>query len=136
MGSPITYKCKLQQAITLSTTESELYTACNAAKSVKYIRSILKHLGFNIPSPIPIYEDNAGTITVSNNERATKRLRYVDLKHFAILDWVQAGDLVLKPIATSDNLSDELTKLLRHQLHYRYADTLLGKRPPSYCMFA
>ena len=87
-GAPINYKCTLQYTIALSFTESELYAACDTAKYSKYIRSVLDYLGFSIQSPIPIYEDNAATIAVSNNERATKRLRHVDLRYFAILNWV------------------------------------------------
>jgi len=132
-GAPISYKCRLQQTIALSSTESELYAACDAAKYTKYIRSVLTYLGFPLLNPTPIYEDNAATIAVSNNERATKRLRHVDLRHFAILNWVQNGDITLKYISTSDNPADNLTKPLGEVLHSRHSDTLLGKRPPHYC---
>ena len=105
-GSPINYKCKLQHAVALSSTESELCTAHEVAKNVKHMRSAMNHLGFNLSTPTRIYEDNASTIAVSNNKRATKRLRHVDLRHFAILDWVKNGDVVLKSTSTSDNPSD------------------------------
>ena len=134
-GAPITYKCKLQHTVALSSAESELYAACEAAKNTKYIRSVMQHLGFKLTSPTPIHEDNAATIAVSNNQRATKRLRHVDLRHFALLEWVKNGDIILKPIPTADNPADELTKPLGNNLHCRHSDTLLGKRPPSYCSF-
>ena len=116
-GVPITYKCKLQNTVTLSSTESELYAACEAAKNIKYIRSIINHLGLTPSSPTPIYKDNAATIAVFNNQRATKYLCHIDLCHFAILELVKNGDVVLKPITTSDNPVDELTKLLRNFLY-------------------
>ena len=46
----------------------------------------MSHLGFNASEPARIHEDNTATIEVSNNKRATKRLRYVDLRHLEILD--------------------------------------------------
>ena len=85
--------------------------------------------------PTPIFEDNAATIAISNNERATKRVRHVDMRYFAILEWVKRGDILLQHIPTSDNPADDLTKPLNNQLHCRHTDTLLGKRKPSYCMF-
>ena len=94
---------------------------------------MLSHLQCAIDEPAPIFEDNAATIAVSNNERATKRLRHVDLRHFALLDWVQNGDIILRPIKTADNSSDGMTKPLGKQLHFRHSDTLLGKREPDYC---
>ena len=74
------------------------------------MRSVMNHLGLTLSSPILIYEDNAATIAVSNNQRDTKRLRHVYLHHFAILEWVQNRDIILKPITTADNPADELTK--------------------------
>ena len=134
-GSPVTCKCKLHHTVALSSTESELYAACEAAKNKKYIRSVMQHLGFELTSPTPIHEDNAATIAVSNNQRATKRLRHVDLRHFALLEWVKNGDVVLKHIPSANNPADELTKPLGPILHCRYSDTLLGKRQPTYCSF-
>ena len=91
-GEPINYKCKLQHSVALSSTESELYATCEAAKNVKKHRSVMSHLGFNLSKSTTIYEDNATTISVANNERATKRLRCV--RHFEILVWFKTGDVV------------------------------------------
>jgi len=66
-GAPITYKCKLKHTVTLSSTESELYAACEATKNIKYIRSMMQYLGFELTTPTLIHEDNAATIAVSNN---------------------------------------------------------------------
>ena len=95
----------------------------------------MSHLSFRSLEPTNVFEENAATITVSNNERAIKRLRHVDLIHFAILDWVKNGEIVLKSISTSDNPSDKVTKPLCSILHSSNSDNLLGKRPPSYCAF-
>ena len=95
----------------------------------------MQHLGFNLSTPTRIYEDNTVTIVVSNNERTTKGLRHVDLRHFAILDWVKNGDMTLKSMSTSENLSDELTKPVGNILYSSHSDTLLGKRQPSHCDF-
>ena len=85
------------------------------------------HLFFTLSAPTRMYEDNAATIAVYNNERGTKRLRHVKLRHFAILGWVKNGDMILKKIFTSDNPSDEHTKHLDIFLHSHHSDTLLEK---------
>ena len=122
-GVPINCKCKLQHAVALSLTESELY----AAKNVQCVRSTMSHLGFNLSTPTKIYEDNAATIAVSNNERATKRLRHVDLRHFTILYCIKNGDVTSKSTCASENPSDYLAKPLRSILYSHNSDTLLGK---------
>ena len=77
----------------------------------------MNYLGLTLSSPTPIYEDNTATIAVSNNQYATKCLRHINLHYFAILEWVKNRDVILKPIATSDNPVDELTKPLGNVLH-------------------
>ena len=86
--SLVDYRCKLQRTVALSITKSELYSACNAAKSIKYMRIVLNYLGFKQSNSSTIHEDNLATIVISNNERAKKRLRHVDIRHFALLEWV------------------------------------------------
>ena len=110
--------------------ESELYAACDIAKIIRYVRIVLKSLGINISTPTMIFEDNAAAIAVTNNERAMKRLRHVDIRHFAILEWVQNSEIKLHPISTYNNPADGLTKPLPVQLHNRHSNTLLGKRLP------
>ena len=115
----------------LSFIESELYAACEVVKNVKYVRFVVSHLGFNLSSPTRLYEDDASTIAVSNNERDTKRLRHTDLRHFAILDLVKNSDMILKLTSTSDNHFDEITKPLGSITHSHHSDAFIGKRPPS-----
>ena len=134
-GSPINYKCKLQHDVALSSTESELYTAREAAKNVKHMRSAMNHLDFNLFTPTRIYEDNASTIAVSNNERATKRLIHVDLRYFKIIVRVKNVDQILKSTIISDITSDKLNKPLGSILHSRNSDTFLGIQQPLHCEF-
>ena len=119
----VIYKTKLQRCVALSSTESELYAAREARKCIKYIRSVLKFLDIELPTPTPLYEDNKSTIAIANSDKATKRLRHVDLRYFAIIEWVQRGDLTLESISTELNPSDCLTKSLNPLLHHQHTTT-------------
>ncbi|KAG7366873.1 adenylate/guanylate cyclase [Nitzschia inconspicua] len=65
----------------------------------------------------------------------TERSRHVDIQHFAIQDWKDAGDIVLCHIPGSINPSDDLTKPLGWVLHQHHARRLMGHHdlvlPPS-----
>jgi hypothetical protein len=56
----------------------------------------------------------------------------MDIKHFAILEWVERDLLILKTISTSDNAADGFTKSLTKQLFYCHFDTYMGRRVLSY----
>ena len=64
--------------------------------------------------------------------KPTKRTRHVDSRFFAILDWVQTDQILIKKIDTADNASDVLTKATGRIIFYRHNDTILGKRVPKY----
>ena len=79
-----------------------------------------------------IYEDNRGCLQMTQALKPTKRTRHVDSRYFAILQWVQTDQIVIKKIDTSDNASDILTKATGRIIFYRHNDTILGKRRPLY----
>ena len=60
------------------------------------------------------------------------RERDIDIKYFALCDWVERDLILLDRIDTSINLADHLTKILSRILFHRRADYLLGHVPPKY----
>ena len=69
---------------------------------------------------------------MANAQQPTRRTKHMDLKHFALLDWVERDLLILRRIKSSDNFTDSLTKPVGKELHYRHNDYLLGKIMPKY----
>ena len=59
--------------------------------------------------------------------KPTKKTRHVEIRHYAILDWVEQDLINIKKIHTHDNCSDTLTKPLAKTLFYRHTDTLMGR---------
>ena len=131
-GGAVVYKTILQRTIALSSTEAEFYALTEAGKLVLYIRHVLKDVHIEQTQPTTIYEDNRGCLQMTQALKPTKRTRHVDSRFFAILDWVQTDQIVIKKIDTSDNASDVLTKATGRIIFYRHNDTLLGKRVPPY----
>ena len=125
-GGVIAYRSKTQAVTATSSTEAEFYAAVFAAKAALYLRSILKELGFPQTAPTPIYEDNEAAIKMINSQVPTERARHIQIQHFAIQDWKEANDIVMKFIPGVINPSDDLTKPLGWVLHERHARRLMG----------
>ena len=125
-GGAISYRTKTQSITATSSTEAEFLAAVLAAKHAKYLRYILKELGFPQLGPTPIYEDNMSAIKMINARVPTERSRHVDIQHFAIQDWHDAGDIVMRHIPGIINPSDDLTKPLGWILHSRHARRIMG----------
>ena len=84
-----------------------------AAKTAKYIRSVLIKLGFKQNKPTPIYEDNKPTIDIVASQKPTKCTCHIEIWFFAIQDWIhKSKDIQLLYQPGVINPSDDLTKPL------------------------
>jgi len=93
-----------------SSTEAEFIAAVTAAKLARYLRIVLKQLGFEQTEPTTIFIDNLSALKiVMENTSPTERTRHMDLCYFAIQDWREAGDIKLVHIKGILNPSDGLT---------------------------
>ena len=125
-GGVISYRCKTQSITATSSTEAEFLAAVLTAKQAKYLRSILKELGFEQSGPTTLYCDNQSAINMVNARVPTERSRHIDIQHFAMQDWKEAGDIIMSFIPGIINPSDDLTKPLGWILHTRHARRIMG----------
>ncbi len=97
-----------------------------------FVRSILWDLDIPQEAATIAYEDNDGCTAMGNAQKPTPRTRHIDIKYFALCDWVKRDLIHLERIDTSINISDHLTKSLPRILFHRHTDYLLGHIPPKY----
>ena len=134
-GAAVVYKTIFQRIVALLSTEAEFYALSEAGKLTLYVRSILNELGLSQHTATSVYEDNKGCLHMAQNQKPTKNTRHLDLRHFAVVDWVSQDLLTVKKISTNDNSSDTLTKSLGRTLFYRHADTIMGNCRPTYSIY-
>jgi hypothetical protein len=65
-GAAMAYHSKLQAVVATFSTEAEFIAAVQAAKTAKYLRSILANLGNPQSGPTKLYEDNQAAILMTN----------------------------------------------------------------------
>ena len=70
---------------------------------------------------------------MSNASKPTKGTRHIDIKDFAIQDWVEQDLITLERIETTNNSADAFTKPLTRILFYRHNDYItMGRNKPQY----
>ena len=129
-GGAVGYVTRFQDTIAHSSTEAEFTAACDAGKLILYFRSLLEDMAIPQSDATILYEDNNGAL-MANAQQPTRRTRHMDIKKFALLDWVERDLMILKCIKTNDNAADTMTKSLCKQLFYRHIDTIMGRRLPE-----
>jgi hypothetical protein len=88
-------------------------------------------MGFRAAASI-LYEDNNACIAMAMVQKPTPRMRHMDTKFHALVEWVDHDLLCLERIDTSLNIADHFTKQLGRTLFHRHVDYILGKVPPPY----
>ena len=129
-GGAIAYKSKRQTTVATSSTEAEFIAAVHAAKTAKYLRSVLADFGFPQLAPTPIYNDNEAAIAMINQCKPTPRSRHIDIQHFAIQEWRRQGAIIMHHIPGVVNCSDAGTKALGWTLHSRHVRRSMGHYGP------
>ena len=73
---------------------------------------------------------------MANAQQPTCRTRHMDIKTFALQNWIKKNLILMKHINTADNCADVLTKLRGRKLHYCHNDYILGKIIPKYAVYS
>ena len=131
-GGPIAWKSRLWPTVASSSTEAEYNMASDGGRMSLYCRSILWDLGIPQEAATILYEDNDGATAMANAGKPTPRSRHIDIKYYAIQEWVERDLIILTRIDTSLNMGDHFTKPLPKLLFYRHRDFYMGHVPPSY----
>ena len=126
------WKCRVQTVVAHSSTEAELVCAADAGRMALCMRSILDDVGVPQRQATVLFEDNQGTVLVANAGQSTKHTRHIDIKTFAIQDWVEQDLLLLQQIETQLNAADLTTKQLGRQPFLRHWDNVAGRLVPSW----
>ena len=122
----ISWKSKLQDVVTLSTTEAEYISAVHAGQELLWLNNLFSELGYTFTDPHTLFIDNQSAISVSQNPEHHGRMKHLDLKYY----WLRDEVTVKKSIATdhcpTDIMpADVLTKPLTLS-KVKTACTLLG----------
>lgn len=110
----------------LSSTEAEIIGCCECVRTVVWVRRLLAELGTPISAPTVVYQDNMSTIQWIQGHRNFRASRHVNPKlHFAG-DMIDAGEVELRYLSTTQMVADILTKPLAAPQHYVLASQLLN----------
>jgi hypothetical protein len=131
-GGTIAYKTKFQTTVALSSTEAEFMAACDVGRMCLFVRSLLWDLDIPQEAATVAYKDNDGCTGMGNAQKPTTQTCHINIKYFALCDWVERNLKGLEQIDTSINIADHLTKPLTQILFHRHTDYLLGHSPPKY----
>lgn len=108
----ISWSCKRQTCVALSSTEAEFIALSEACKEAVWIRRILVDFGLLLSNPTTIFEDNQSCLKLIQEEKLSSKSKHIDTKFYFVKDYVERGiiECVYRP--TEKMIADLLTKPL------------------------
>lgn len=123
-GCVVSYECRKQQTVALSSTEAEYMAIAEACKEAIYLKSILSDI-VDCNYTVVIYNDNQGAQKLTENPLFHKRTKHIDVRYHFIREAVSNKLVKIVYLSTSEMPADILTKSLSGAKH-NYLVKLLG----------
>lgn len=111
-GGTVSWSCKKQSIVTLSSMESEYVALTEACKEVHWLKEVAKGFSINVPDKVVINTDSQSCIEAIRNQKFSFRTKHIDTRHHFIREQVNEGKVELKYKKTEENLADMMTKPL------------------------
>jgi hypothetical protein len=131
-GAAVSWKCKRQPVVALSTAEAEFIAASKAAQEAIYLQRMLRDLGEEIQDGCVLHEDNEGCIELGDHPSASDRTKHIDIRVFFLRQAVADGHVRLVSCRTSDMTADMMTKALSGPALRYHREGATGMLGPDY----
>ena len=110
-SSLISWHCKKQACVPLSTAEAEYIAAGSCCAQTLWLRQQLSDFGILL-NKIPIQCDNTSVVNLSKNPVMHSRTKHIEIKHHFLREHIDNGTCEIKVIGTELQLVDLFTKPL------------------------
>jgi hypothetical protein len=109
-GGAVSWQSKLQNCISLSTTDAEYIAAVDACKEVIWMKKLLAGVGHEARENL--FYDNQSAIHLTKNPSFHSRTKHIDVRYHWIREVASSKLVQLDNIHTDKNDLDMMTKIL------------------------
>ena len=110
-GGPVAWFSRLQKLCALSTAESEIYAAVDAAKEALHLRLLCEEMGVRpLGKPMRVYEDNTACIHMGHSLRGSNAARHFQLRLRFLHERIVNDEIEFAKVDTKGQLADGFTK--------------------------
>lgn len=112
-GSPISWCCRKKDCVSLSSTEAEYISLCEAVQESLWLRRLLNDFEIIPADPTIIYEDNQSCLNLVQSEKFSRRSKHISTKYYFIKDLKEKKEISLEYCPTEIMEADIFTKPLQ-----------------------
>ena len=130
-NSPITWFAKKQSTVSHSSTEAEYRAIASCAAELCWIRMLLRDFGVFLSDPPVLWCDNVSALAIASNPVFHAYTKHIEVDFHFVRERVLRHDLLVKFVASQDQLVDILTKGLASPRFQWLTSKLMWQFPMS-----
>lgn len=127
----LSWKCKNQQTVSSSSTETEYRALSETVKEVLWLAALLQEFGITPTLHIPLFCDNHATLHITKNQVFHERTKHLDIDCHLVHERFKSGFLQPTTINTIAQLADIFTKALPGPCFCDFLSKMALSDPPS-----
>ena len=108
----VTWSCKKQNIVTLSSTEAEYIALTHAVKEALWLKAFLVEIQVEDVVRIKIHCDNQGSIALSKDNIFHRCTKHIDIRYHFFCKAVTVQNVVVEYVVIEDSIVDMFTKVL------------------------
>lgn len=109
-GNLVQWGSRKQNSVSLSSCEAEYVALSSTITGVLWVRKVLFDLGFELVSPVEIFEDNQSVILVASQDKCENKLKHIDIKLSFVQDIVRKKLVKISYVESKLQQADIFTK--------------------------
>ncbi|KAE8189347.1 hypothetical protein CF328_g6312 [Tilletia controversa] len=109
-GNPVTWRSKLQDTVSVSSTEAEYVALSEATREAIWAVQLLQELKLRVKGPVGMFTDNTGAEALARNPQSHQRTKHIRIHQHLVRDANNDGTIKVQRVHTNDNPADLLTK--------------------------
>ncbi|BES98092.1 Hydra magnipapillata [Nesidiocoris tenuis] len=112
-GAAISWECRKQKCIALSSTEAEYVAISESCKEGIYLKSFLSEIKKDVGvEKLIVFNDNQSSHKIAKNPEFSRRSKHIDVKYHHVRNLINEKQLSLVYLPTSEMCADICTKPL------------------------
>ena len=124
----ISWGCKKQVSVALSSCEAEIMAASEASKEAIHLDRMAKALRLSDPEPMDLFVDNQSAIAIAYNPEMHQNTKHIERRHFFVREAVEDEKIRVPFVKSHDNLADFFTKPLQGDRFFELRDQIMNIR--------
>lgn len=111
-GGAVSWSCKKQELISLSTTEAEYVALSETCKEIIWLKRLVKFFDVDLRKNIVVFTDSQSCLKMIKNDKFSNRTKHIDTRYHFVKDLVSRNEVQLIYVETENNVADMFTKPL------------------------